>query len=102
MIATADSMQGDWGLQSSVAAIGTIYPSFLTSANGPPLRPSFPAWLMKRSNMTKNVRLSQEMYSHIKPFTTCSRKDLMTNGYLDLMYRRLLRPLGAGDAKGCA
>jgi len=102
MIATADSLAGDFGLGSSVASIGTVYPSFLTSANGPPIRPSFPTWLMKRSNHTKNMRLAQEMYSHVKPFTTCSRKDLMTNGYLELMYRRLLRPLGAGDTKGCA
>jgi len=102
MIATADSLAVDFGLVSSVASIGTVYPSFLTSANGPPIRPSFPTWLMKRSNHTKNMRLAQEMYSHVKPFTTCSRKDLMTNGYLELMYRRLLRPLGAGDTKGCA
>jgi len=104
MIATADAVAGtgDWGLMGHVAAIGTIYPSFLTSAEGAAIRPSFPGWLQKRGNMTKGVRLAQEMYSHIKPFTSCSRKDLTVSGYLDLLHRRLLRPLNAGDAKGCA
>lgn len=105
MIATGDAMQGtgDWGLQGSVAVLGTIYPSFLTSAvNGPPIRPAFPDWLKRKGGITKGARLAQEMYLHIKPFTTCSRHDLTISGYLEVLHRRMLRPLLSGDVKGCA
>lgn len=104
MIATGDALQssGDWSLQSSVAVIGTIYPSFLTAADGAPIRAAFPGWLQRRGGMKKTSRLAEEMYARVKPFTTCSRKDLMVSGYLDVLHRRMLRPLLSGDAKGCA
>jgi len=104
MIATGDAMQGsgDWGLMSSVAAIGTVYPSFLTSAVGPPIRPAFPTWLQKRGAAGKAARLAQELYAKIRPHTTCDRKDLMVSGYIELLHRRMLRPLASGDVKGCA
>lgn len=104
MIATGDAMQGsgDWGLMSSVAAIGTIYPAFLTSADGPPIRPAFPGWLQRRGTSKKAERLAQELYSHIKPTTTCSRQDMQVSGYLEVLHRRMLRPLMMGQMKECA
>jgi replication factor C subunit 1 len=104
MISTADAMRGggDFSLMSSVAAIGTIYPSFLTGVVGAALRPFFPAWLQKRGTSTKAARLAQEMHSHIRPFTTIGRRELQTSGYLEVLHRRMLKPLNSGDAKACA
>jgi replication factor C subunit 1 len=103
LIATSDVMNAtnDFGLVSSAAAIGTIYPAFLMSAEGNFSRPSFPTYLQKFSTLNSSRRNAQAMYSRVKPFTTVSRKDIPI-GYLDLLHRRLLRPLIAGDVKGCA
>merc|ERR1712232_612157 len=102
LIAIADSMSGDWGLVNSAAAIGTLYPSYLTSAEGPPIRPTFPAWLQKRSTMNKANRLSHEMYSKMRAISTCNHRSLVTTNYHDLLHKRLLQPLQMGDTKACA
>lgn len=102
LIATADGMGGDFSLTNNVAAIGTLYPAFLTAEVSGFPRPTFPAWLQKRAPMNKNNKLAQEMHARVRPFTTCSSRDMVTSGYHDVLYRRLLRPLSIGDVKTCA
>nr|QDO16339.1 replication factor C subunit 1 [Lingulodinium polyedra] len=102
LIATADSMSGNWEVSSSAAVIGSIYPSFLAATQEPLARPSFPAWLMRRGALSKSERLVQELHSRVKASTTCSRAALATSGYHDLLHRRLLRPLQTGAVKDCA
>lgn len=101
LIAMADSMQGLWEAQGSVAIMGTVYPAFLTPCPGL-MRPSFPSWLQKRSGIVRSERSVQEMSSRMKAATTCSRSSLVTTNYHDILYRRLLAPLASGDYKGCA
>jgi len=103
LIATSDVMQGtgDFGLASSAATIGTIYPACLMSKEGGFSRAAFPEFLKKFGSLKGSRRNAQSMYARIKPFTTCSRRDIPI-GYLDLLHKRLLRPLIAGDIKGCA
>lgn len=104
MIAMGDSLatQSSFEAGSSVAVVGTIYPSFLTAGEETFVRPSFPSWLMKRKDVNKGNSLVQDMHTRIKAATTTSKRDLVTSNYHDVLHRRLLKPLQLGAVKECA
>lgn len=83
---------------SSAAVFTSIYPAYLTA--GPDFaRVSFPAWLQKRAPMTRAARIVQEMHTRIKPWTSCSCREMVTSSYHDVLHRRLLKPLLHGAAQ---
>mmetsp|Transcript_25065 Transcript_25065/g.58326 ORF Transcript_25065/g.58326 Transcript_25065/m.58326 type:complete len:450 (-) Transcript_25065:647-1996(-) len=94
LISSADTMSGNWELMSNAAVVGSIYPAYLASTGEPLIRPTFPAWLMKRSNMSKAEKLLQDLHAKVKVATTCSCRDLVTSDYHDLLHTKLLRSEG--------
>lgn len=101
LIALGDTMSGNWEVQGSAAVLGTIYPAYL-AADESFVRPSFPAWLSKRSGLTKGSRVVAEMHGKLRGSTAITIKDLSTTSYHDVLYRRLLKPLQYGAVKEAA
>jgi len=101
LIALGDTMAGNWEVQGSAAVLGTIYPAYL-AADESFARPSFPAWLTKRSGLTKGSRVVAEMHGKLRGSTAITVKDLSTTSYHDVLYRKLLKPLQYGAVKEAA
>lgn len=102
LISTADSWSGHWELMSSAAIVGTIYPAFLTTTKEGLARPAFPAWMQRRSAMTKAERQLQDVHARIKGSTSCGSREFVTSSFHELLHTRLLRPLQVGSVKDCA
>jgi hypothetical protein len=88
----------DWSLLPDIGIASVAYPTFIT--NGSMQSPSFPAYLGKYSHMSKMRRFSTELQAHLRLTSTVSSKDLLSSGYADLLYMRLMQPLlhGTNDA----
>lgn len=90
----------EWGLLPDMAVVSSTYPAFAT--NGFLAFPTFPAALGKFSTLSRTKRLAMELQAHLRLSGTVSRKALMTSGYADLLYRRLVDPLRKGDTASIA
>jgi len=90
----------DWSLLPDVGVTSCVYPAFVTNGFVP--FPSFPSFLGKYSTMSRSKRLAMELKAHLRLSTTMSSRHLLTSGYADLLYTRLVTPLmqGASDAVG--
>jgi len=88
----------DWSLLPEIGVASAAYPTFIT--NGSLQFPSFPAYLGKYSHMSKMRRFSTELQAHLRLTSTVGSKDLLSSGYADLLYMRLIQPLlhGGSDA----
>jgi len=88
----------DWSLLPDIGIASVAYPTFIT--NGSMQSPSFPAYLGKYSHMSKMRRFSTELQAHLRLTSTVGSKDLLSSGYADLLYMRLMQPLlhGTNDA----
>jgi replication factor C subunit 1 len=81
----------DWSLLPDVAITSCVYPAYIT--NGFLSFPQFPMFLGKYSTCQKTRRLSQELHAHLRLSTTSTRRAMLTSGYVDLLYKKAMRPL---------
>jgi len=84
----------DWSLLPDIGLASAAYPTFIT--HGSMQSPSFPAYLGKYSHISKMRRFSTELQAHLRLTSTVSSKDLLSSGYADLLYMRLMQPLLQG------
>jgi len=85
----------DWSLLPDIGIASAAYPTFIT--NGSLQFTSFPAYLGKYSHMSKMRRFTIELQAHLRLTSTVSSKDLLSSGYADLLYIRLMQPLLHGE-----
>lgn len=85
----------DWSLLPDVGLTSTVYPAFVT--NGFVGFPSFPQFLGKYSTMSRTRRLAVELQTHLRMSSSVGKRNLLTSGYVDLMYRRVMKPLMGGS-----
>ena len=103
LIATADSMMGNFELAGTSAFLGTVYPSALMASRDQAFpKPSFASWLQKRSTLSKNERIVQEVSAKIRHHSTCGSREFVTNNFHDILYRRIVQILQKGLTKECA
>eukprot|EP00930_Biecheleria_cincta_P043936 TRINITY_DN30145_c0_g1_i1.p1 TRINITY_DN30145_c0_g1~~TRINITY_DN30145_c0_g1_i1.p1 ORF type:complete len:620 (+),score=124.01 TRINITY_DN30145_c0_g1_i1:182-2041(+) len=103
LIATSDTLSGNFEVMNSAATMGTVYPSALMASPDETFaRPSFPAWLQKRSSMGKSQRVLGELSSRLRASTTCGSRGFITCSYHEVLHKRLLKPLSQGLVKECA
>lgn len=88
----------DWSLLPDMAITSTVYPAFIT--NGFVAFPQFPSFLGKYSTCQKTRRLSQELHAHLRLSTTATRRAMLTCGYVDLLYKKAMKPLLAKGSDG--
>nr|QDO16432.1 replication factor C subunit 1 [Crypthecodinium cohnii] len=81
----------DWSLLPDMGTLSTVYPSFLT--NGFVSFPDFPKFLGNYSKMGRAKRLSSELRTILRLFTTTQGRQLVTSGFSDVLYRRILQRL---------
>lgn len=81
----------EWGLLPSVGITSTVYPAQVT--HGFIGRPQFPQWLGKYSATSRTRRLTIELQSHLKLTGTTKGRNLLTSGFGDLLYKKLMKPL---------
>lgn len=86
----------EWSLLPDVGVVGCVYPASV--CNGFIPFPSFPQYLGKYSTMSRTRRLNQELQAHLRLSSTVSRGSLITTGYVDLLYKKLMNPLLRADA----
>jgi len=87
----------DWSLLPDVGIASAVYPAFVTNGFVP--FPSFPSFLGKYSTMSRMRRLTMELQAHLRLSSTMTRRDLLTSGYSELLYKKLMTPLMQGDPK---
>lgn len=88
----------DWSLLPDQGVLGAVYPAQVT--NGFVAFPSFPQFLGKYSTMSKTRRLSTELHTHLQLTATVRGRSILSSGYGDLLYTRMLRPLMSGNPDG--
>lgn len=88
----------DWGLLPDMAVAGCVFPAHVT--NGFVAFPSFPQFLGKYSTMSRTRRLTTELQAHLQLTSSVKGRSILTSGYGDLLYARMMRPLMSGDADG--
>lgn len=86
----------DWGLLPDMGVTGAVFPASVT--NGFINFPTFPAWLGKYSHMTKMQRLTTELHAHLRVTASVKGHSIITSGYGDLLYKRVMDPLMKGDS----
>jgi type II secretory pathway pseudopilin PulG len=91
-----------WEVQNSAMVVGTLFPAAITASDQRFVKPAFPSHLKNVGPMNKSRRVLQELHGKVKRATTTSHRAIVTAGYLDLLHRRLLRPLQIGAVKDCA
>jgi len=84
----------EWNLLPDLGLMSAVYPAHIT--NGFVAFPSFPQWLGKYSTQAKTKRLSQELHAPLQLSATVRTKALLTSGYLDLLYKKAVKPLLRG------
>ena len=91
------SFDQEWSLLPDMGIVGAVYPSLMT--NGFVRFPSFPQYLGKCSTMSRTKRLQHELQAHLR-LTGGAGRDLVTSGYGELLYKRLVQPLVSGHPGG--
>lgn len=86
----------DWSLLPDMGVASTVFPAHVT--NGFLSFPSFPQWLGKYSTQSRTRRLATELQCHLKLAGTVRGRGVITSGYSDLLYRKLVNPLTAGGS----
>eukprot|EP00405_Crypthecodinium_cohnii_P045267 CAMPEP_0206579160 /NCGR_PEP_ID=MMETSP0325_2-20121206/32390_1 /ASSEMBLY_ACC=CAM_ASM_000347 /TAXON_ID=2866 /ORGANISM="Crypthecodinium cohnii, Strain Seligo" /LENGTH=922 /DNA_ID=CAMNT_0054084931 /DNA_START=50 /DNA_END=2818 /DNA_ORIENTATION=+ len=94
IIANRITADQQWSLLPDVGLIGCVYPTFITNGFVP--FPNFPSFLGKYSTIGKSKRLMGELQAHLKLSTSVSSRQLLTSGYTNMLYDRLMAPLVQG------
>merc|ERR1712176_424037 len=85
------NLDQEWSMLPDMGIVSSVYPSYIT--NGFVAFPNFPAYLGKHSTMSRAKRLATELQAHLRLNSSVSTSELVTSGYADLLYRRLVDPL---------
>jgi len=93
----ANQLRGsnEWSLLPDVGFMSSVYPAQL--CNGFIGHPTFPAFLGKNSSVNKSKRLVKELHNTMWPVSSVTSKNLMTSGYVDLLFAKAIQPLKSGD-----
>jgi len=86
----------DWSLLPDMGVVGAVYPAHIT--NGFVAFPGFPQFLGKYSTMSRTRRLTTELHAHLRMSGTVRGRSLLSSGYADLLYSRMVRPLLSSKA----
>jgi replication factor C subunit 1 len=86
----------EWGMLPDMGVVSATYPAWVT--NGFVAFPSFPAFLGKYSTMSRTRRLSLELQAHLRLSGNIGKSTLVTTGYADLLYKRMVSPLMRNEA----
>eukprot|EP00397_Hematodinium_sp_SG-2012_P010495 GEMP01010610.1.p1 GENE.GEMP01010610.1~~GEMP01010610.1.p1 ORF type:complete len:692 (-),score=165.55 GEMP01010610.1:629-2704(-) len=85
----------NWGLLPDVGFMSSVYPSLM--CNGFIGFPTFPAYLGKNSSANKAQRLVKELHNSMWPVSSVTSKNMMTSGYVDLLFAKAMKPLKSGE-----